>query len=240
MNKMNLICLPYAGGNIYSYLGYAKLAPSYLNLIPIELPGRGVRMKEKLLRDIDQMVEDIFVQTQPHLNDKPYIIYGHSMGAILGYLLTKRILKEGMSAPRQLIFTGARAPSVRDLEQKRHLLSKDKFIAKLIEYGGSPDEILQDESIMNFFEPIIRADFEGVENYIYTASKPLNIPISIMIGKNEPVTYEDAIAWQNETNLPIEVRQFEGGHFFILEHQEEIMSIIRKKIDQELSSNLLK
>jgi surfactin synthase thioesterase subunit len=240
MKEMNLICLPFAGGNIYSYQDFAKLAPSFLKVIPVELPGRGTRIREKLLRDIDQMVNDIFNHVLPYLNDKPYMIYGHSMGTLLGYLLTKRILKEGLPAPKQLIFTGARAPSSRNSEEKRYLLPKDKFIAKLIEYGGSPDEILRDESVMEFFEPIIRADFEGVENYVHSASEPFDIPIYVMIGLDEPTTYEEALAWQNETNIPIEIKQFKGRHFFIYEHQKEIMSIIINKINKQFSNGLIK
>ncbi len=158
----------------------------------------------------------------------------------MGYLLTKRILSEGLNPPKQLIFTGTRGPSVEQTEPKKYLLPKDEFIAKLIEYGGSPDEILKDESIMNFFEPILRADFEGVENYTYVESEPLNIPIYVMLGSGEPTTYDQALAWQNETTWPLEFKQFEGRHFFIFDHQKEIMTIITKLMHRELSSNLLR
>ncbi len=84
MNKMNMICLPFAGGNVYSYQGYEKLAPASLNVIPLELPGRGARIREKLLKNLDEMVDDVFKQAKPYLNQKPYMIYGHSMGTFWG------------------------------------------------------------------------------------------------------------------------------------------------------------
>ncbi len=236
-NEINLFCLPFAGGSKYSYHSYKELAPPLLNLIPLELPGRGMRIRQALLTDIHLMVDDLFAQMQPHLN-KPYAIYGHSMGTFLGYLLTKRIVEANVyNKPLHLFFTGCRAPSVASRESKRHVMPKAQFIEKLKEYGGSPDEILNDKDLTDFFEPIIRADFRGIENYTYQETEPFDIPITVMIGLDEPVTHEDASAWQKETSLPVEVHQFPGKHFFIFQNQAKIINIIANNIEQLTINN---
>ena len=48
--------------------------------------------KEPLMKNLADMADDIFHQVRDSLNP-PYGIYGHSMGAMLGYLLTLKILK---------------------------------------------------------------------------------------------------------------------------------------------------
>src|SRR5687768_2395386 len=105
MDIINVYCLPFAGGNRYSYQGYVKVAPPFLNIIPIELPGRGSRIKENLVPDLDLMVDDVYAQIKGDL-DQPYAIYGHSMGGLLTYLLTKKIRENGHPAPLHLFLTG--------------------------------------------------------------------------------------------------------------------------------------
>lgn len=235
-SEMNLFCLPFAGGNKYSYRLYKELAPTFLNLIPLELPGRGARIREPLLTQLDAMVNDLFAQMKPHL-DRPYAIYGHSMGAMLTYLITRRIVETNVYAPPvHLFLTGCSGPSARDINQKRHLLPKDQFIAKLKEYGGSPDEILYNEGLMDFFEPILRADFQGIENYVYQEAKPMDIPMTVIIGTDEPVTVETAEAWRVETSDTFELHQFPGKHFFIFEHAEKIMQMVHHTLQPQLMS----
>jgi surfactin synthase thioesterase subunit len=231
MNKINLFCLPFAGGNKYSYRGYAAQAPSNINMISFELPGRGSRFKEKLITDSSVMADDVLQQMKPLLN-QPYAIYGHSMGTLIGYLVTKKIIASGLPKPKFLVFTGAGGPSVVFDEPIRYILPRNEFIQKVRELGGCPEEILQDENMMLFFEPILRADFQIVETYQYTKTEPFDIPVTVMIGLGEKATYEDALAWKKETTGKVDVRQFPGKHFFIFDFEKEIIEIISSIISK--------
>jgi surfactin synthase thioesterase subunit len=144
------------------------------------------------------------------------------MGTLMGFLLVKRILNEDLPQPIHLFFSGRGGPSVQDKDKHIHALPKKEFIKKLQEYEGSPQEILNDESIMEFFEPVLRADFKAVSNYPYNEDTPFNIPITVMIGTTENTTYEEAMTWQDETSKKISLQQFPGGHFFIYQHSQEI------------------
>jgi len=219
--RINLICLPFAGASIYSYRDITTQIADFINIIPVELPGRGQRISEPLLSDIHKIVDDAFLQIKAHINI-PYAIYGHSLGTLLGFLLVKRILNEDLPQPIHLFFSGRGGPSVQDKDKHIHALPKKEFIKKLQEYEGSPQEILNDESIMEFFEPVLRADFKAVSNYPYNEDTPFNIPITVMIGTTENTTYKEAMKWQDETSKEISLRQFPGGHFFIYQHSQEI------------------
>ena len=96
--------------------------------------------------------------------------------------------------------------------------------------GGISEEVLKESEIMDFFLPIIRADFQAVETYEYIQRENFDIPINIAIGTEEKVTPEDAKSWQIETSRPIELMQFHGNHFFIFDHTESIMKLITEKI----------
>ena len=226
---VNLFCFPFAGGNKYSYRELADYCPPAIQLIPVELPGRGARFREPPLTELYSIIDDLFGQIRDQLQP-PYAFYGHSMGTWVSYLLTKKILQVNLPPPSHLFLTGCAAPSVPIREVPRHQLPKAEFIEKLRSYGGSPEEVLNDSSLMDFFEPILRADFQALETYAYQATSPFSIPVSIIIGTEDRVTYEDALAWQRETTEPVEIRQFPGDHFFIFGYKAEIMKIMVRKL----------
>lgn len=227
MSRITLFTLPFAGGSKYSYNAFTKFFPSFIDFQPLEVPGRGERIGDDLLPDIHLMAEDIFLQLKKYDLNKPYAIYGHSMGSILAYLVSQKIAKEQLPMPLHLILTGAAGPSWEERERDRHLLTKTDFKKKLEEYGGSPKEVLENEELFEFFEPILRNDFQAVETYYYKKpEKKLEIPVTVMIGLSEQVKIEEARLWEQETTGAFSVRQFPGGHFFIYDYTAEVVKVI--------------
>jgi surfactin synthase thioesterase subunit len=229
MQKINLYCFPFAGGSKYSYSEFIKKAPAHFNVISLDLPGRGTRFKERLLTNIKLMADDLFNQIRADLH-RPYIFYGHSMGTLLSYLVSKKIEAENLNKPLFLFLTGCGSPGMSfPREKNRYLLPKKEFIEKLKSYGGSPDQILEDENLLSYFEPILRADFQAVDTYQHDLDNLLNIPITIITGTEESVTQEEAEAWKDETTREVEVYQFPGKHFFIYNYIERILEMIHER-----------
>jgi surfactin synthase thioesterase subunit len=230
---MKLFLLPFAGGSRYAYWNYGKHAPQSLEVCPIELPGRGTRVKEPLLTDINMVVADIYQQIATQL-EEPYALYGHSMGALLCYLLTLKIRAAGLRLPEHLFLTGCDAPRVPE-ERGYYKLPIAAFKNKLREMGGCPEDVLNSEELFSFYEPIIRADFMVVDSFKYTPVALLDIPITVMVGTEEKITAEDVGKWQEETLGAIEIHHFPGNHFFIFNYEKEIMEIVTKKLKTRLN-----
>ncbi len=230
MEKINLFCLPFAGGSAYSYQIFNVFKPSFINLIPIELPGRGRRIRENLLTDIPPMVEDYYTQIAGRLSE-PYAIYGHSMGALLGLKLTERLSEKNHPPPLHLFLSGRAAPSVVDPERKkRYLMPKNEFIEKIRELDGSPEEVLKDDELMNFFEPILRADFQAIETYNHYQKANLPTPIDVFIGSEEKITIQEAYRWQEETTANVDVKVLSGKHFFIYKQTKYLFESITERL----------
>lgn len=233
--KTNIYCLPFAGGSQQSYYQFTDHDSNEVSFISLELPGRGSRWKEPPLKDIHVMCDDVFSQIKNELS-QPYAIYGHSMGSLIGYLLTKRILQERLPAPLHLFCSGAHEPTRPLVEKPRHLFSKEDFIKKLKQLGGSPDEVLDDPVMLEFYEPLLRADFEATDSYIHQPCEPFDVPITVMIGTDEGISLEQAWAWQQETTAPIEVIHFPGKHFFIFDHVADIIHIMKSNLYEKNNS----
>lgn len=230
---INLICLPYAGGNAYSYHAFGAWLESSLNLITPELPGRGVRYGQPLLTDINVMANDMLAQLQDKLHT-PYAIYGHSMGGITGYLLMRQIAEQRLPPPLHFFCSGCRAPSIPRVN-KYHNLPHDAFKEKLRELGGSPEELLNHPELIEFYLPMLRADFSAVESFHYQPGPLLQTPFTLLMGSDDKVSLADAEAWQQETSKPVSILHFPGGHFFILQHTYQICRIILRKLSPFLA-----
>ncbi|MEB9902773.1 thioesterase domain-containing protein, partial [Bacillus cereus] len=48
MQKTKLFCFPHAGGSAFSYAKWKNYFNPYIEIVPIELAGRGYRIEENL------------------------------------------------------------------------------------------------------------------------------------------------------------------------------------------------
>ena len=230
MKKIKLFCLPFAGGNKHCYRDYKARFPSFLNFIPLEYPGRGMRIRESLQTDMRAIVDDLYYQITDSLEEE-YAFYGHSLGGIIAYQLTKKIIDNGRRQPLHLFVTGSPGPSsVEGKEKNIHLLDKTEFHEELKKLRGLPDEVLADKALMDFFEPVLRADFKVSETYLYEETEPMDVPITVITGSEEDMKQTEIYVWQKESSRKVDFRVMQGHHFFIYSHVVEIVDIIVQKL----------
>jgi surfactin synthase thioesterase subunit len=227
---MNLLFFPFAGGNQYSFARLLKYLPNHFEAYVFELAGRGDRTDEPLMSDIAEIVKDIYRKIIPYIG-KPYVIYGHSMGGLIGYLVVREIVANNLSLPLHLFVSGTSGPSFRE-NRNISTLPKAAFINRIREYQGMPDEVLNNNEIIDYFEPILRCDFRATENYKYIQEAPLRIPISVLTGTEDNTLEPEGVeAWLKESGSQVEIHRFSGGHFFIFDHAASVMRLIADKLD---------
>ncbi len=118
-----------------------------------------------------------------------------------------------------------------DDEPPKHKLPKQEFLNYLNELGGLQQEILECTELMDFLEPILRADFQAIETYTYQQSpSQFEIPITILYGLEEDLNYQDLLAWQQESSQPITIKSFPKGHFFIFEQLPQLGQVFSKTL----------
>ncbi len=226
---MQLFLLHFAGGNCYSYEFLKKTIPVGFEFIPLELPGRGRRFEENFLFNKAAAVRDYVKQIRRHRNKQPYIIYGHSMGATLGLSVTKKMEKLG-DAPIKLIVSGNAGPEHKRAEEhkkrNRYLKSDHDFKNELRKLGGIPEEVLNNKELFDFFNPIIRADFQVIENEIrFEKGIVVEAPIFALMGSEEE-DCDQIENWNRFTKTDFKYQIFRGNHFFIHDYPHEIAQII--------------
>lgn len=231
MRKINLYCLPFAGGNKYSYRKYEQAGLPDANIISLDYPGHGDRLREPLMNSIEDIATDLHRILKNQIKGTEYVIYGHSMGGIVGFELIHQIISSGGPAPLHFFITGTVGPSSLSRKEKKwHLLSRDDFFLKLKELDGFPGGGLDDEELLDFIEPIIRADFYAVESYQYKKRLPFDFPLTVITGVEEKMKEEDIRLWQEETLYQIDFKKMEGKHFFIFDNVQDILKIITESL----------
>jgi surfactin synthase thioesterase subunit len=233
---MKLIIFPFAGGSQYAFNDVKKLLPE-VEIIGVDYPGRGKRMVEGLLDEIHQVTEDCYQTLKKDLSGD-FIFWGHSMGACVAFLLAQKLLNNGENLPKRLIVSGRNAPSTLNRREKINDYPRDLFIEKLRKLGGTTDEVLLNPDLMEFFEPILRADFKAIENYTPSTFKTLDIPISVWYGSEEDLTKEEIELWQKETSIPVDIKEFEGNHFFLFNNWGLIAEELKVKLQEVKTSQL--
>jgi surfactin synthase thioesterase subunit len=225
---MKLLLFPFAGGNSYSYTPLIKHFPKSIRPVTVELPGRGTRIDEPLKSSVDEIISDIFEKYNKVGAD--YSIFGHSFGTLLGILFARQMIDSKLEPPRHLFFSGHGWPGCQS-ELKFSQLSNEDFLNEMRQLGGSPDEVLNNTEIMDFFLPILRSDFKALESYKYQSGLPLDIPITLLCGEDDGNTTDENLQlWKNETTAQVEMLKFPGNHFFLFEQPLEIADVICRKI----------
>jgi medium-chain acyl-[acyl-carrier-protein] hydrolase len=93
--------------------------------------------------------------------------------------------------------------------------------------NGTPDEVLQNDEILELLLPALRADFAVCEEYVYLPDAPLDCTISAFGGHSDPEVTEEALgAWREQTRGAFALQLFEGDHFFLHSARDRLLKSI--------------
>lgn len=198
--KLRLFCFPYAGGSTLAFRNWQNLLPTEIEVCPIELPGRGSRFHETPHTNLTDLIEALGPGLLPYL-DRPFALFGHSMGAALVFELACWLRDRNAPEPAHAIVSGRHAPHVPDPSPQVHQYPDRELIEHLRRYNGTPEAVLNNPELMELLLPTIRADFQLLETYIYRDRLPLSCAMTIFGGKDDDtVSSEDIQAWRSQTS----------------------------------------
>ncbi len=217
---LRLICLPHAGAGASGYRTWGRGLPADLGACPVQLPGRESRLGEQPHDRIGPLVaalaDVVIEQLRP-----PYAVFGHSLGAAVGYELTRRLLELGAPAPLHLFVSGRHAPQQPNRHAILHDLGPADLVAELTKLGGTPAAVLADPDLLAMITPLLKADFAVNETYRFAgfeAAPPLDVPITAFAAAADPrVRPAEMSGWSEHTTAGFRLHPLPGGHFAVLQ-----------------------
>ncbi|WP_164852216.1 thioesterase II family protein [Rheinheimera riviphila] len=232
-----LLAVPFAGGNEHVYRPWLELLPPWLDFQTVQLPGRGRRFFEPNDLSIEQMAAAIVAGLPTLLANRPWVLFGHSMGARIAFEIL-HLLPTPLQ-PAAVVLSGARAPflpaTTRDVAKK----DRTAFIQLLREMNGTPAEILQNDELLDLFLPMLQRDFAHVEHYRSAPERPLlHQPNCFVFGGDQDpdINQSHLVAWQQCFAEPIAVQLLTGDHFFIFGHGQALLEPLLQALQPLVSA----
>ena len=228
--RLRLFCFPYAGGGASIYRMWAEKLPDTVEVCPVQLPGRGAWMNAPAFTDVTLLVEALAAAILPLL-DKPYALFGHSMGGLISFELARYLRRQQFRSPLHMFISGRNAPQIPDPDMPKYDLPEGEFMEELRRLNGTPREVLDNEELMMLMIPLLRADFSVCETYTYTSEPPLDCPISVFGGLQDyEVKPEVLEGWREQTSKAFMRRMLLGDHFFLHSEQAVLLRVLAQEL----------
>jgi surfactin synthase thioesterase subunit len=230
-----LFCFPYAGGGSSVYAKWRKFFEPYaIEVCAVCLPGREARLMEPTIHQMQELISMLVPALKPSL-DIPYSIFGHSMGALIGYELSRALVKESRPLPDCLFVSAAQAPHHRTPDSLHTLADHDFLNMLSSRYQALPREVFEDRDLRELVTPILKGDFELIEKYRFQEDSPLPVKIKAFGGNRDNTVSPDALEHWRDLTLQsdlFETEIFEGDHFFLNHEGPDLTASISRTLTQ--------
>lgn len=224
---VRLLCLPPAGGAATQFRDWGIHLPDTVEVVAVELPGRGFHRGEPPVTEMERLLTALAAQVR-HLVDRPYAIFGHSMGALIGLELAHALRGNGHPEANALFTAACRAPDAYYSFSDRAEPTDEQLLAALSESGGVSAAILENPKYQQILLDVLRADVSLSERYQPPDREPLTCPVFAYWGATDSRTPQDSAAgWRSETRGRFVSRMFPGGHFFPVEQREVLLRVLQ-------------
>lgn len=232
--KMTVFCFPFAGGSSTTFHAWLDHLHLDAEIITVQMPARGSRLADEPCDNMGDLVESLFLNILP-LISKPYLFFGHSMGSKVAFELARKLHQCELPMPVHFISSGCPAPFLPRCVDPIHALPEAEFIDCLAKLNGTPERVLRNRELMSILMPALRADFKILETYIGSNDVLLPSTITLCGGAGDKsVAQSDILAWRSLFQQSGDLHMFDGGHFFINDSVELLVSKINHIISSEI------
>ncbi|MEU3528777.1 alpha/beta fold hydrolase [Streptomyces sp. NPDC038707] len=209
-----LLLLPHAGGSAQNYAGWAHWFPDGPRILAAQYPGRASRAREPAQADLHRIVDELLDALDDH--EGPLHVFGHSMGAYIGFELCWRRQSAGRP-PAVLFASGAVPPHRLQPYPAPGVEISDEHLLELMDIcNGIPQSLLDSPDLMVLALETLRADLELVNNYAYGApGRRLRIPIVAFGGDRDALVPGAEIdRWRELGAAECATHLMAGEHFY--------------------------
>ncbi|MGW2183904.1 thioesterase II family protein [Streptomyces sp. NPDC001732] len=211
-----LVCLSYCGGGTAPFRQWAEVVPDDVELALICYPGREMRFGVPFARDWVALRDDA-VGAVRGLADRPYTLFGHSMGSWVAFEVVAELERLGVALPTELVVSGGTAPHKRELRDDvpRSADSDDALVAWMREFGQMSPMVANEPELRQIAVELLRADLGVSESYRYKQGTRAKVPMRLLYGTEdaEPFSVVEQ-DWKSLADGGFEAYQLPGGHFY--------------------------
>lgn len=217
-----LFCLPYAGAGSSAFAGWGEAFGPEVAVQTVLLPGRERRFTDGGPLHVGQIADAVATRA-----DRPFALYGHSLGGRLGFEVTRELRRRGTPLPTHLYLGATRPPDLDEPLSAVATVPDDELLDRLVGLGGIPADLAQDRELLEFALPAMRMDFGWLHAYRYRREAPLPVPLTVFGGDRDNVVPVGLLdGWRHHTSTAFRQLVLPGDHFFLHEHRERLAALV--------------
>jgi medium-chain acyl-[acyl-carrier-protein] hydrolase len=234
--RLRLFCIAHAGGGASAFRMWADDLPATVEVCAVQLPGREERVMEEAFHDAVMAAEAVADVIGGDL-DRPWALFGHSMGALVGFELLRVLRLRGARGPEHFFASGHRGPHLPIDYAPFHELPDDAFVAEMnLRYDSVPAAARESAELMELLLPGLRADIAVCDTYAFGEAEPLACAITAYGGEDdEQVPRAHLEAWSRHTGAIFDVQTFPGGHFYLRSAQRDLLADLVGRLSPAIS-----
>jgi len=250
--KIRLFCFPYGVVGASLFRAWPDQLADAIEVCPIQMPGKENRINERPIDNIDELT-GVMEQVLAPLMDRPFAVYGHSVGALIAYRFAYHLWKKKIQQLRHL-FVGAYTSAavypnpviervmgalktlgfegIPGSDQLLTLSPQQRLVFEQFFQGGF--HIVFNDEMRRAMRPVALSEFRIVDSYTYDKNETrFDVPITAFHGQDDIfVTTEEMEAWQPLTTGPFNVHVLPGDHLFLRSDQgrSQLLTIIHEQL----------
>lgn len=236
--RLRLFCFPYAGGSASAFRGWQGSLCDGVEVLAARLPGRADRWREPPLTELTTFVE-VFAQQLADYLDKPFAFFGHSMGALVSFDLSRKLRRDHGREPEHLFVASCNPPLPDKPMPVLASLNDEDLRAKLLSLGLD-EEVLADDDLMEILLPLVRADLHVADGYVDQSGEQLDCPVTAFHGRDDPmVSAEEMAMWSRGTRGPFALHTVSGAHLFDDQGWSEVLARLSEGLSADAVQTVL-
>ena len=239
--SVRVFAFPYSGAGTSVFYPWSRMfLNSSCDFVGVQLPGRENRLQEPALYKLPLLLDALLPAIKPLL-DKPFVFFGHSLGALIAFELCRALQRHHLPLPQHLFVSAFRSPELANPNVELHALPDADIIEKLKDYAGTSEGVFANQELMALLLPLLRSDFSLHETYQYSEEPPLSCPITALSGNDDnQVPPSNMSNWGQHTSAHFQQIHYPGSHFFLHQYYRDIIADLQEatlSVDRSTTEN---
>ncbi|WP_225102126.1 thioesterase II family protein [Streptomyces sp. CoH27] len=209
--RLRLYCFHHAGAGSLAFGPWQDLLGPRVEVVPVLLPGRDARFSEPRITDLNALHRELRTVVD-HPADRPYALYGHSMGGLIAHHVAAH-WRRFAAAPPRLTVIGASQPPDAVVPILDSDVPPEEALLELV--GHSSARTLPRSALRRYVLPVLRDDL-ALARVLRAAARPVDVPVLAVSGDTDPLADARTMAgWARWTTGAFTRHTLPGDHYFV-------------------------
>lgn len=230
---VHLYCFAHSGGLASECVRWGTSLPG-TQVYGICPPGRGARVSEPPPAGMSELVAALVDSTE---FVAPFVLFGHSLGALTAFEVARALRERGRRLPDALVVSAYPAAHLERDAPPLHGLPDAELVRAIGgHHGALPPTVAGDPELLALLLPAFRTDFAILETYRHRPGEPLPLPIEVCGALRDDVTADQLEQWGRHTTGSFRVHRLPGGHFYFRDDLSALLEVLRPVLDRARSA----